>query len=47
VVVKVHFVDGADGGYASAAKAMKERIKRKRSSDPAFLNWRRSTSLLL
>jgi hypothetical protein len=44
---QVHFVDGADGGYASAAKAMKERIKRKRSSDPAFLNWRRSTSLLL
>ncbi len=25
----VHFVDGADGGYAAAAKAMKQRINRK------------------
>ncbi|NET03652.1 MAG: DUF3095 domain-containing protein [Symploca sp. SIO2B6] len=26
---QVHFVDGANGGYASAAKAMKQRIKQK------------------
>ena len=26
---QVHFVDGADGGYALAAKAMKERIKQR------------------
>ena len=25
---QVHFVDGADGGYALAAKAMKARMKR-------------------
>lgn len=30
---QVHFVDGADGGYALAAKALKERMKRK------VLNW--------
>jgi hypothetical protein len=24
---QVHFVDGADGGYALAAKAMKERLR--------------------
>jgi hypothetical protein len=24
---QVHFVDGADGGYALAAKKMKERMK--------------------
>lgn len=25
---QIHFIDGADGGYAAAAKAMKQRIKR-------------------
>ncbi|NEQ24513.1 MAG: DUF3095 domain-containing protein, partial [Microcoleus sp. SIO2G3] len=31
---QVHFVDGADGGYAVAAKLMKQRIKNKlRSTD--------------
>ena len=29
---QVHFVDGADGGYATAAKEMKHRIKRKQNS---------------
>jgi hypothetical protein len=31
---QVHFVDGADGGYALAAKLMKQRLDSKRSSVP-------------
>jgi hypothetical protein len=38
---QVHFVDGADGGYAVAAKAMKRRINSKRGSNRASLDWRR------
>jgi hypothetical protein len=42
---QVHFVDGADGGYAVAAKAMKRRINRKRGSNRASLDLRRFTDL--
>ncbi len=34
---QVHFVDGADGGYAVAAKSMKQRINSKRWSTEAYL----------
>ena len=34
---KVHFVDGADGGYATAAKSMKQRINSKQPSTGVFL----------
>jgi len=40
---QVHFVDGADGGYAVAAKAMKRRINSKRGSNRASLDLRRFT----
>jgi len=33
---QVHFVDGADGGYAVAAKSMKQRINSKRWSTEAY-----------
>lgn len=35
---QVHFIDGADGGYAEAAKALKERMRRKSLNWKAFLN---------
>jgi hypothetical protein len=34
---QVHFVDGADGGYAIAAKSMKQRINSKQPSTGVFL----------
>ena len=34
---QVHFVDGADGGYATAAKSMKQRINSKQPSTGVFL----------
>lgn len=37
---QVHFIDGADGGYALAAKALKERMQRK------ALNWQSYMHLL-
>lgn len=46
---QVHFIDGADGGYTAAAKAMKRRIKRIKhqlGSETTFLEWRLSTSLI-
>jgi hypothetical protein len=45
---QVHFIDGADGGYAVAAKAMKRRIRRiesKRGGTLTFLNFPPSTTL--
>lgn len=46
---QVHFVDGADGGYATAAKGMKQRLKRIKSKldlEMASLDWPRSTGIL-
>lgn len=37
---QVHFIDGADGGYAMAAKPLKEKMKRKAD------NWKTYTKLL-
>lgn len=37
---QVHFIDGADGGYALAAQAMKQRLHRK------ALNWKTYNDLL-
>jgi hypothetical protein len=34
---QVHFIDGADGGYAIAAKGMKQRINSKVSSGTTTL----------
>ncbi|MEP0899817.1 DUF3095 family protein [Nodosilinea sp. FACHB-13] len=33
---EVHFVDGADGGYALAAKPLKEKLKRKAANWQAY-----------
>lgn len=35
---QVHFIDGADGGYAVAAKAMKQRITTQRGSVPLCIS---------
>lgn len=46
---QVHFIDGADGGYAAAAKSMKRRIKRikhKLGSETTLLEWQPPTSLI-
>lgn len=46
---QVHFIDGADGGYAVAAKRMKRRltrIKSKLDSETASFDWRPSTRIL-
>lgn len=46
---QVHFIDGADGGYTVAAKAMKRRIRRMQSklaSKMASLAWSSSTRIL-
>jgi len=46
---QVHFIDGADGGYAVAAKGMKRRIKKIRSKGgvgSTSLEWQPVTGLL-
>ena len=46
---QVHFIDGADGGYAAAAKAMKRRlrkIKSKQALERNSLHWLPSTGIL-
>jgi len=46
---QVHFIDGADGGYAVAAKGMKRRIKKIRSKGgvgTTSLKWQPVTGLL-
>jgi hypothetical protein len=44
---QVHFIDGADGGYAAAAKVMKRRIRsiqNRRSLEKVALDWQACTS---
>ncbi len=44
---QVHFIDGADGGYAAAAKVMKRRIRsiqNRRSLEKVTLDWQACTS---